>query len=315
MEGRYVNVVIPGRASYLTLCEVEVYDADNLAFNGTVTQSSSFLNRGAELAVDGTRYSSNPKPQCSTTSFESSPWWRLDLVNNYDISTVIITARSDGYVDQTNGAEIRIGNSLANNGNNNPIYSCQGMDGRYVNVVMTGRTSYLTLCEVEVYGKRHRKQNLLRLKFSSSGVVAAESYKILQQSVLAVNISDFNLSWTQLPEQEEEQEEEQKEDEQKEDGGREQTGFSAGYNKALFKTKRNKHHISHKNRGSRWDSRPKNSTRRMEREGEGTLVGRGKKGIKKHKSTGPGANRDKAEVLVILIHPEKVNNITIRENK
>ncbi|KAI7814513.1 hypothetical protein IRJ41_020640, partial [Triplophysa rosa] len=218
MEGRYVNVVMTGRASYLSLCEVEVYDADNLAFNGTATQSSTYSNRGAQGAVDGIRYGSFPPTYCSCTSSESDPWWRMDLLNNYDISTVIITTRSDGYLEQTNGAEIRIGNSLDNNGNNNPIcavvsgllarhtvsYSCNGMDGRYVNVVMSGRTSVLTLCEVEVYGKRHRKKTFLRLKFSSSGDVAAESDKILHQlqSALALNISDFNLSWTQLPEKE-----------------------------------------------------------------------------------------------------------------
>ncbi|KAI7814670.1 hypothetical protein IRJ41_023551 [Triplophysa rosa] len=227
MEGRYVNVVMTGRTSHLALCEVEVYDADNLAFNGTVTQSSIYFGHGAQFAVDGIRYGSHSPPYCSITSFESNPWLRLDLVNIYDISTVIITSRSDGYLDQTNGAEIRIGNSLENNGNDNPIcavvsgllarhtvsFSCHGMEGRYVNVIIPGRTSHLTLCEVEVYGKRHRKTFFLRLKFSSSVDGAAESNSILHQlqSALASHISDFNLSWTQLPEKEEEPEE---------DGGR-----------------------------------------------------------------------------------------------
>ncbi|KAA0723832.1 Leucine-rich repeat LGI family member 2 LGI1-like protein 2 [Triplophysa tibetana] len=77
---------------------------------------------------------------------------------------VIITAHGS-YLQEASGAEIRIGDSLENNGNNNsrcavisdPLpgntisYSCYGMVGRYVNVVMTGYTSRLTLCEVEVY--------------------------------------------------------------------------------------------------------------------------------------------------------------------
>ncbi|XP_056596649.1 fucolectin-4-like [Triplophysa dalaica] len=92
-------------------------------------------------------------------------WWSLDLLDEYEIGTVILTNRGDGWAEQTNGAEIRIGNSLENNGNNNPIcvvipylkigtsiiFSCNGMVGRYVNVVMP-TVQHLSLCEVEVYG-------------------------------------------------------------------------------------------------------------------------------------------------------------------
>lgn len=33
-------------------------------------------------------------------------------------------------------------------------FQCGGMDGRYVNIVLTDREEFLTLCEVEVYGSR-----------------------------------------------------------------------------------------------------------------------------------------------------------------
>ncbi|KTF91633.1 hypothetical protein cypCar_00034154, partial [Cyprinus carpio] len=88
----------------------------------------------------------------------------LDLLDNYYIRTVIITNRADCCPERLDGAEIRIGNSLENNGNNNPIcaviasipigashsYSCPDMEGRYMNIVVPGNR-YLTLCEVEVY--------------------------------------------------------------------------------------------------------------------------------------------------------------------
>ncbi|KAI7814579.1 hypothetical protein IRJ41_021836, partial [Triplophysa rosa] len=167
MEGRYVNVVMTGQTNNLALCEVEVYGTENLAFRGAATHSSTPWE--APRAIDGERYGLDTYTYCSATTSESNPWWRLAIQDYYDIDTVIITARSDCCEDQTNGAEIRIGNSLENNGNNNPIcavtsgflngntvsYSCHGMMGRYVNVVMTGSTSALALCEVEVYGKRN----------------------------------------------------------------------------------------------------------------------------------------------------------------
>ncbi len=32
-------------------------------------------------------------------------------------------------------------------------YSCNGMEGRYVNLIIPGDMKILTLCEVEVYGE------------------------------------------------------------------------------------------------------------------------------------------------------------------
>ncbi|KAM6936633.1 fucolectin-5-like [Lycodopsis pacificus] len=94
------------------------------------------------------------------------PWWRLDLLNTYEVNTVTITNRKDCCHERINGAEIRIGNSLDDNGNTNPkcagissmsagastTFQCSGMEGRYVNIVIPGRREYLTLCEVEVTG-------------------------------------------------------------------------------------------------------------------------------------------------------------------
>ncbi|KAI7790262.1 putative fucolectin-like [Triplophysa rosa] len=179
---------------------------ENFALKGTATQSSTLLNWVAQKAVDGVRYGSVEADHCSTTPVVSNPWWRLDLLDYYEIDTVIIAPKPSCCPEFTTGVEIRIGDSLDNNGNNNPIcavtsgitihvpvsYSCGAMDGRYVNLAMPGQTTHLTICEVEVYGKflGQRKRTFLRLKMSSSGDVAAESDKILHQ-VLVLNI--FNL--------------------------------------------------------------------------------------------------------------------------
>ncbi|XP_052458926.1 fucolectin-5-like [Carassius gibelio] len=146
---------------------------ENLALRGTAVQSSTYNSCGAAQAIDGIRYSPSGKPTpeetykyCSITSKELNPWWRLDLLDSYNISNVIVTNRADCCLDQTTGVEIRIGNSLENNGNNNPrcgvtslvpagssvSFSCGGMEGRYVNMYLPNIQQYLTLCEVEVYG-------------------------------------------------------------------------------------------------------------------------------------------------------------------
>ncbi|XP_052405796.1 uncharacterized protein LOC127951796 [Carassius gibelio] len=169
MKGRYVTVNIPGPSKTLTFCEVGVYVnyPDNLAAGRTAIQSSTYGAWSAQRAIDFNPGFTNSWSACSSTDSENKPWWRVDLGYVYRVSTVVITNILLGCCpDRINGAEIRIGNSLENNGNNNPrcavissipagvssTYTCN-MEGRYVNLFIPEDSRMLTLCEVEVYGE------------------------------------------------------------------------------------------------------------------------------------------------------------------
>ncbi|XP_047450612.1 uncharacterized protein LOC125013729 [Mugil cephalus] len=174
-EGRYVTVFLPGNEKILSLCEVEVYFANythplsNVALKGDATQSSTLSFAAAFKAIDGRRNSYYSNGFCShTIEGETDPWWRVDLQQTFVIRSVKITNRGDCCAERLDGAEIRIGNSLTNNGNTNPrcatishiragktyTFQCDGgsIEGRYVNVIIPGQNKTLTLCEVEVYG-------------------------------------------------------------------------------------------------------------------------------------------------------------------
>lgn len=93
----------------------------NIAKRGRATQSSQYQSPvSADKAIDGNPNTMWKYSSCSTTTYEVNPWWRLDLFMPYKINTVKITVRKDSYHKRINGAEIRIGNSLENNGNINP---------------------------------------------------------------------------------------------------------------------------------------------------------------------------------------------------
>ncbi|KAL2084798.1 hypothetical protein ACEWY4_020316 [Coilia grayii] len=146
--------------------------AKNLALNGKATQSD--LVRAptsgeaiAQNAIDGNRDSNFFHGSCTHTDTQNNPWWRVDLLKEYIITSVVITNRGDCCPERLNGAEIRIGNSLLDNGNLNPLAGVissipagrsltlrwgTGVKGRYVNVFLPGHNKVLTLCEVEVYG-------------------------------------------------------------------------------------------------------------------------------------------------------------------
>ncbi|XP_041842996.1 uncharacterized protein si:ch211-215k15.4 [Melanotaenia boesemani] len=174
VEGRYVTVFIPGPRKILTLCEVEVYGyraptGENLAVYGKASQSSVHSGGIAYNAIDGNRASFWSQGSSSFTNADFIPWWRLDLGRTHKVFSVNITNLSDiDYEHLINGAEIRIGDSLENNGNDNPRcalissipagytqnFQCNGMDGQYINIVIPGLTQQLCLSEVEVYGSR-----------------------------------------------------------------------------------------------------------------------------------------------------------------
>uniref|UniRef100_A0A3P9CZ73 Fucolectin tachylectin-4 pentraxin-1 domain-containing protein n=1 Tax=Maylandia zebra TaxID=106582 RepID=A0A3P9CZ73_9CICH len=171
VKGRYVTVFLPGSAKVLSLCEVEVYygyPLPNVALKGEATQSSTLSFATASKAIDGRRNSFYSNGFCShTAEDETNPWWRVDLQRSFTITAVKVTNRGDCCAERLDGAEIRIGNSLDNNGNSNPrcasishikagktyTYRCDGgsMEGRFVNMFLPGQKKTLTLCEVEVY--------------------------------------------------------------------------------------------------------------------------------------------------------------------
>uniref|UniRef100_A0A803JG66 Fucolectin uncharacterized LOC100491211 n=1 Tax=Xenopus tropicalis TaxID=8364 RepID=A0A803JG66_XENTR len=198
MEGRYVSVVIPGRAEYLTLCEVEVYgqeldqeEAMNLARSGEAQQSSISMHgpmQTADRAIDGIDETDNSRSPCSHTNNNYQPWWRLDLKRRYKVETVVIVNSMDRFSERLLGAEIRVGDSA---NNNNPvcasvtdtnqaitIYSCKGMEGRYVSVVIPGRSEYLSLCEVEVYVKESTNQQVSEMNLARKGEAKQSSLYI-----------------------------------------------------------------------------------------------------------------------------------------
>ncbi|XP_016379928.1 uncharacterized protein LOC107717630 [Sinocyclocheilus rhinocerous] len=221
MEGRYVTVNIPGASKILTLCEVGVYVIfpDNLATGKTVIQSSTYGLWSAEQAIDFSPGFTKSWSLCSSTTAQTNPWWRVDLRYIYRVSRVVITNRLDCCPERINGAEIRIGNSLENNGNNNPTcavvssisagvsstYTCNNMEGRYVNLFIPGDTKYLTLCEVEVYGEGPvLKKTFVKMKLKSSLSLSEPEMRVqllsqLQSALAKQGISDVTLQWSQPP--------------------------------------------------------------------------------------------------------------------
>lgn len=90
-----------------------------MALKGKATQSYLHANGFAYNAIDGNRDATYGHGSCTHTVSHLNPWWRVDLLQKTKIFSVIITSSVEA-PSTLNGAEIRIGDSLENNGINNP---------------------------------------------------------------------------------------------------------------------------------------------------------------------------------------------------
>ncbi|XP_075197432.1 fucolectin-like [Anomaloglossus baeobatrachus] len=152
---RYKNLALRGRATQSTILVSELHGFRSMAINAIDGNLDAFFDHGS----------------CSHTNNDWSPWWRVDLLESHRITHIIITNRQDCCAERLNGAEILIGDSLSDNGNNNPrcavvtanahcitqTFNCHNMVGRYVNIILRGKKEYLHLCEVQIFGTKQTK--------------------------------------------------------------------------------------------------------------------------------------------------------------
>ncbi|XP_075000623.1 LOW QUALITY PROTEIN: uncharacterized protein LOC142079776 [Calonectris borealis] len=200
LQGRYVSILIPGREDALVLCEVEVVlqgcrplpggegvpaggrqdgsrsrqlratlppaiPAPNAARGRAVAQSSTLDAVSlAANAVDGSGDADWERGSCAHTEKEPEPWWRVDLGRRHAVYAVTVTNRRDCCWESLLGAQVHVGDSLADHGKRNPVCGaildtgpgststvcCNGLLGRYVSIIIPGREDFLVLCEVEV---------------------------------------------------------------------------------------------------------------------------------------------------------------------
>ena len=90
----------------------------DVPLRGSAVQSSTYSSGSAGRAID---QSCVPLwgHSCTQTYQTDNPWWRLQLDGVHRVSVIEITNRND-VREWLDGVEIHIGNSLVNNGNDNP---------------------------------------------------------------------------------------------------------------------------------------------------------------------------------------------------
>ncbi|XP_067028441.1 uncharacterized protein [Acropora muricata] len=170
--GRYVGILTTQGSSILSLCEVEVYSRENLAFNKPTKMIGARPFR-LGTAVDGNSQTFYTSCIHSQMRFQN-PWWRVDLEQVEPVNEVYIVNRGDCCGERLNPFEIRVGPASRDNGITNPLcgsglrvpegkgvsFFCRpALFGQYVTIRVTKdeRVDF-HICEVEVYSARRACQ-------------------------------------------------------------------------------------------------------------------------------------------------------------
>nr|XP_034315387.1 fucolectin-like [Crassostrea gigas] len=140
----------------------------NIALLKPAEQSSTKLDYNAAYAVDGNRGTTVVVDKCTVTDDgDTNPWWRVDLLAVYSITSVRILNRG---IDQHGDVSYKLQNvtvtvGLTESDINTPcgffagpgtasqlvVIDCPtSIKGRFVKISKT--TEALTLCEVDVFG-------------------------------------------------------------------------------------------------------------------------------------------------------------------
>ncbi|WP_417380825.1 DUF1553 domain-containing protein [Gimesia sp.] len=99
VQGQFLRIEQQGtQKQILSLAEVQVFQHDqNIAGQGTATQSSTTHDGPASLAIDGNTDGHFFNAKSTThTNTEVAPWWELKLKENTPLDRVVIWNRTDG---------------------------------------------------------------------------------------------------------------------------------------------------------------------------------------------------------------------------
>jgi galactose oxidase len=135
-----------------------VADPKNLALGRPATQSSTWGNGDAALAVDGNTLSVTDTGLSQTNS-DPQAWWQVDLGSTQAIGRVHVWRRTDCCLDRLADFDVKLSRDgdawtstlhVAGQAGQPSILDFSGKTGRYVRVQLTG-TNFLALTEVEVF--------------------------------------------------------------------------------------------------------------------------------------------------------------------
>ena len=207
-KARYVRIELEGNNA-LSLAEVQVLRAENIAWKKQATQSSTAYGGNANRALDGNTNSSYSQNSVTHTNFEKQAWWQVDLGRSEQVGLVRLFNRGDGelakrlsnfdvilYDEKGQEVSKQFVKQLTSN---QLDVQFNGKIGRYVRVQLRHEHQALSLAEVEVF--RHipvKDANIQMIPIQQPINSSVNEDKVLTIQHKGAYVARYTISWDEI---------------------------------------------------------------------------------------------------------------------
>ena len=207
-KARYVRIELEGNNA-LSLAEVQVLRAENIAWKKQATQSSTAYRGNANRALDGNTNSSYSQNSVTHTNFEKQAWWQVDLGRSEQVGLVRLFNRGDGELAKRlsnfdvilydeKGQEVSK-HFVKQLTSNQLDVQFNGKIGRYVRVQLRHEQQALSLAEVEVF--RHipvKDTNIQMIPIQQPINSSVNEDKVLTIQHKGAYVARYTISWDEI---------------------------------------------------------------------------------------------------------------------
>lgn len=207
-EARFVRIELDGYNA-LSLAEVQIFRAENIAWKKQARQSSTEFGGDASRALDGNTNSNYSQQSITHTKFENQPWWEVDLGRTEQVGLVRLHNRGDGELSKRlsdfdvilydeKGTEVARQYVSRLEGSSLDL-QLNGKLGRRVRIQLRQKNQALNLAEVEVF-RFVAKNNVTA---QASKPVQLLNYTPVKDKTLTIQhsgayIARYSISWEEV---------------------------------------------------------------------------------------------------------------------
>ena len=207
-KARFVRIELEGHNA-LSLAEVQVLRAENIAWKKQASQSSTAYGGDANRALDGNTNNTYSQNSITHTNFENKAWWQVDLGRSEQVGFVRLFNRGDGelakrlsnfdvilYNDKGEEVSKQFVKQLSSN---QLDVQFNGQLGKYIRIQLRHEHQALSLAEVEVF--RHtpvKDANIQIIPIQQPINSSVAKDKVLTIQHKGAYVARYTITWDEI---------------------------------------------------------------------------------------------------------------------
>ena len=207
-KARFVRIELEGHNA-LSLAEVQVLRAENIAWKKQASQSSTAYGGDANRALDGNTNNTYSQNSITHTNFENKAWWQVDLGRSEQVGFVRLFNRGDGELaKRLSNFDVILYNEKGQEVSKQYIKQLtsnqldvqfNGQLGRYIRIQLRHEHQALSLAEGEVF--RHtpvKDANIQIIPIQQPINSSVAKDKVLTIQHKGAYVARYTITWDEI---------------------------------------------------------------------------------------------------------------------